>query len=113
MLMAGNFFQRQFRRAPGKRDAAATMTVVVHDGFVRNLLRFQGETAWAKRTQANDVTDDSIRRDLDRRECRRQTCAGPRRMRAGRKMMPVRRASTPPTAIPKIRNGKSTSQTNG
>ena len=92
------FVDGELGRAPGERDAAAAVAVVVDDGLVADLLRPDDEPRRPVRTEADDRPDDAVLRHVDAREAARRlgpdegagapARAGGRRPRPGRRGRP-------------------------
>ncbi len=61
------FVDGQLRGAPGERDAAAAVAVVVHDRLVADLLRADLEARSPVGAQADDGPDDPVLGDVSRR----------------------------------------------
>jgi hypothetical protein len=60
--------ERQLRRAPRQRDAAAAVAVIVHQRFVAERFARDTKTAGPIRPKANIEPDDPLFRDQHRRQ---------------------------------------------
>ena len=63
--------ERHVCRAPGQRDAAAAVAVIVNDGLVAESLGADHEAGAAEGTQARDLLDDPVLGDIDLGQRRR------------------------------------------